>query len=239
MASPILDRWQSDDGAVTLLLGDCLQILPTLEGIDAVVTDPPYGIDVKTTHHTSGRNRISPGRDWPKVKGDDQPFDPVPWLGFSTVLLWGGNHYAEKLPIGRRWLVWDKRDGTGSDDGADCEFAWSSIPGPSRLIRHLWRGYFRATEKRDRWHPTQKPIVVMEWCLDQSRVEKHSVVLDGYMGSGTTGVACIRTGRRFIGIEIEPKYFEISKRRCIAELERFPLLEPKRKQQRELAGVCA
>jgi DNA modification methylase len=95
----------------------------------------------------------------------------------------------------------------------------------------MWAGYQRDSEIGEgSIHPTQKPIKLMEWCLRFV----DGTVADPYMGSGTTGVACIRTGRRFIGIEIEPSYFEIAKRRCIAELERFPLLEPKPKKQMEL-----
>jgi site-specific DNA-methyltransferase (adenine-specific)/modification methylase len=122
-----------------------------------------------------------------------------------------------------------------SNDQADCEHAWTNLGGPSRLYSHKWNGMIRGGEegKVRRVHPMQKPVALMRWCVEMTHGE---TVLDPYMGSGTTGVACVRLGRRFIGIELEPKYFAIAKRRIQDELKKVAFLEPKkpRESQRTL-----
>jgi site-specific DNA-methyltransferase (adenine-specific) len=203
-------------GDARLYLGDCREILPTLRGvIDAVVSDPPYGIGF--VHSGKGgclaRSTSFGGI---AIRGDDEPFDPSPWLNFPTVVLFGANHFADKLPPSSNWLVWDKRDGVCSNDQADCEMAWTNLGGPARLTRHLWNGMLKASERGvSRVHPTQKPVAVMEWVLNQT-TNPGDLVLDPYCGSGTTGVACIKTGRRFVGIEIDEKYFDTAVRRITA-----------------------
>lgn len=197
---------------VTLYLGDCREILPTLGRVDAVVTDPPYGIGYV---HGDGGGKLARSTVFNRVAviGDDQPFDPAPWLAFPRVVLFGANHFADRLPPSSSWLVWDKRDGVCSNDQADCEMAWTNAGGPARLTRHLWNGMLKASEKGEsRVHPTQKPIAVMEWALRQV-AQPGSTVLDPYMGSGTTGVAAIRLGHPFIGIEMHEPYFDIACRR--------------------------
>jgi DNA modification methylase len=125
------------------------------------------------------------------------------------------------------WLVWDK--GQRKFSLADAELAWTNQKKATRICT-LTRGEM-ATE--DRMHPTQKPIRLMIWTLDRIDA-KGGVFVDPFMGSGTTGVACIRTQRRFIGIEIERKYWEIAVERCKRELGRFPLFEQTRPKQTEL-----
>lgn len=200
----------------TLYLGDCLDILPTLGKVDAVVTDPPYGIGY--SHGVWGGCLAGATRfDHHPITGDSEPFDPAPFLGYGQVVMFGGNHYADRLPPSPCWLVWDKRDGIGSNDQADCEMAWTNFDRPARLKRHLWNGMLKASERGEpRVHPTQKPIEVMAWCV--GLVDSGATVLDPFMGSGTTGVACARTGRDFIGIEIGPGYFEIAVKRIKAAL---------------------
>lgn len=198
-------------GNATLYCGDCLEILPTLPKVDAVVTDPPYGIGYV---HGDGGGRLARSTVFNRVKivGDNTPLDPSPFLCAPRVVLFGANHYADRLPASPCWLVWDKRDGICSNDQADCEMAWTNMQGPARLIRHLWNGMLKDSERGvSREHPTQKPVAVMEWVLRQ--VGDTSAVLDPFMGSGTTGVACMNLGRKFIGIEIEPRYFDIACRR--------------------------
>lgn len=205
-------------GDATLYLGDCREILPTLGPLSdiALVSDPPYGINYRKgaggstlpTGRPSSNRRIE--RMFEAVTGDDEPFDPAPWLQFEQTILWGANHYSDKLPTSSSWLVWDKRDGMVSNSFADCELAWSNLKGPARLKRYLWNGICRAGEKEPRVHPTQKPVSVMLWCIS---LTTKKTILEPYMGSGTTGVAALQAGRRFIGIEIEPKYFDIACRR--------------------------
>ncbi len=211
---------------ITLYCGDSRRILPMLRcpnttycleacdgrcGLEAaaLVADPPYGIG----YVASGSGRGLPARrNTGPVFGDDEPFDPVPFLGFSSVLLWGANHYAQRLPPGR-WLAWDKLNGFRSFDSySDVEFAWSSIPGASRIFRYLWKGLLKDGERDgNRQHPTAKPVALMRWCIEQSG--EAPLILDPFAGSGPTLVAAKNLGRRAIGIEIEPKYCEIAVKR--------------------------
>jgi site-specific DNA-methyltransferase (adenine-specific) len=212
-------EWISDCGTVRLICGDCLEVLPTLEGVDAVITDPPYGI-------------FAHGGKWGHKS--DLQWDKSPATGIEEIvhygrdaIVWGGNYFP--LPPSRGWLVWHKRDSVPS--AADVELAWTSLDMNARLIDQT----IAATNAERCGHPTQKPLRVMLFSL--SFLPVANTILDPFMGSGTTGVACVRTGRKFIGIEKEPHYFEIAKRRIIDELNRFPLLEPKQApQQLELAG---
>lgn len=198
--------------------GDCLDLLRSIPSgtVDAVITDPPYGIGIIGTRAvTLGTSKSCKSNVYAPVHGDDRPFDPSVWVGFADIVcLWGANHFGDKLPSSSSWLVWDKREGGKSDDWADCELAWTNTGGPARLFNHLWRGMIRASEQDERrCHPTQKPVALMRWCLDMAGVPVGATVLDPYMGVGSTGVACLQTGRKFIGFEIDPGYCEIARRR--------------------------
>lgn len=196
---------------VTLYLGDCREILPTLGKVDAVVTDPPYGIGYA---HGEEKSRFATRFADVAIVGDDEPFDPRFLLKAARfIVLFGANHFADKLPAESGWIVWDKRCGKGQNDQADCELAWTNSGRVARVINHFWSGFSKASEvgvARD--HPTQKPIEVMKRCIEHVPPPALSI-LDPFMGSGTTGVAAVKLGRKFIGIEIEPKYFDIACRR--------------------------
>ena len=195
-----------------LYLGDCREIISSLSEVDSLVSDPPYGISYQKGVGGRGKHTV---RNTEAIEGDAEPFDPSPFLDFSDVILWGGNHFAARLPHGR-WLAWDKLAGMPEFDSfSDVEFAWRKGRGKDRIFSHMWKGICKASEKgqgKERWHPTQKPIALMQWCVEMVP----GTILDPFMGSGTTGVACARLGRKFIGIEIEPKYFEIACRRIEA-----------------------
>lgn len=199
-------------GNATLYLGDCREIAPTLAGVTAVVTDPPYGMDWNTdSKRFSGGNRSEirgDGRDdYEAIAGDSEPFDPTIWLEYPKVVMWGSNHYARQLPKGTT-LVWIKKaDHLFGTFLSDCEIGWmkgghgvyahrEQFPPPSRMAEN-----FGQTA-----HPTQKPIGLMTWCLQRAKVA--GLVLDPFMGSGTTGLACHRLGLPFVGIEVQEKYFE-------------------------------
>lgn len=207
-------------GNATMYLGDCAELLPSLDRSHALISDPPYGIKTDTKR-SSRASRLSKGglpTEWAPyapVIGDDRPFRPEPLLDFKQVVLWGANHYCDKLPGAPHWLVWDKREGTTPDANADCELAWTNLRGPARIFHHLWRGLCRRGEEnvaagREAWrlHPTQKPVALMSWCIAQAGTP--AIVVDPYMGSGSTGVAAVRLGLRFIGVEIDEAYFNIA-----------------------------
>ena len=195
-------------GDATLYLGDCLEILPTLPKVDAVITDPPYGIGEARKDHAS-RNKLCGSPAYERSAWDDAPASAAAISlireSSRTQVIFGGNYFA--LPPAKCWLVWDKLN--GENDFADAELAWTNIDGAVRLTRHRWAGILRDSERdQERVHPTQKPVVVMQWAIEKARMP--ALVCDPFMGSGTTGVACANLGRKFIGIEIEPKYFDIA-----------------------------
>lgn len=204
-------------GGQRLILGDCKLIAPTIGGIDAIVSDPPYGINY--VHGAEKRKFASRHNERPIV-GDDEPFDPSPWLDWPCIL-WGANHFSARLPGHGRWLIWDKRDGVGFNDQSDVEIAWMSGPrAADRIFSHLWSGWTKASERGvPRIHPTQKPIAVMEWCL--GFFPKAKTILDPFMGSASTLVACKRLGISGIGIEIDPQFYDDACRR-VDEATRQP-----------------
>ena len=204
------------DDARTIYHGDCREILPLLPKVDLVLTDPPYGIGYS---HGKGGGKLAASTkfDHHPIAGDDKPFDPSPWLDYPSVILWGANHYASRLPDSPFWLIWDKRDGVCSNDQADCEMAWVKGRGNARVFRHLWNGMLKASERGvPRDHPTQKPEALMRWCLGFFPDAK--TILDPFMGSGTTLRAAKDLGRKAIGIELEEKYCEIAARRMAQEV---------------------
>ncbi len=176
-----------------------------------MVSDPPYGIAYAKGSGGKGKHTV---RNTETIAGDAEPFDPAPWIDFADVILWGANHFAARLPHGR-WIAWDKLAGMEAFDSfSDVEFAWHKGRGKDRIFSHLWKGICKASEKgigKERYHPTQKPIALMEFCIRQC--SDAGTIIDPYMGSGTTGVACANLGRAFIGCEIEPRYFDIACRR--------------------------
>lgn len=219
-------------GNCRLILGDCREILPSLGKVDAVVTDPPYGQHYKVNTFFSGgtretavvqRNgtklRVRPNI-YDSIVGDDGPFDPTPFMDLAPELLfWGAHKFADRLPIGS-WLVWDKVPTGKIRDQGDGEAAWLNRQQPLRIFRLLWDGLcvgvgarHEVTAGQQRYHPAQKPEALMVWCLGFIH---GTTIFDPFMGSGTTGVACVKLGRKFIGIEIDPKYFDIACRRIEA-----------------------
>lgn len=199
-------------GQVRLINADCREVLPTLGKVDAVVSDPPYGMNWNTNSsrfsggEPSSAAKRGRGRDdWGSIILDDKPFDPAPWLSFPDVILWGSNHYAARLPVGTT-LVWIKRfDPAFGTFLSDAEVAW--MKGGHGV--YCKRDTSLCEHTQERHHPTQKPLGIMSWCVQKTS----GIIIDPFMGSGTTGVAAVQFGRKFIGIEIEPKYFDIACKR--------------------------
>lgn len=199
---------------VQLHCGDCLDILPTLGKVDAVVTDAPYGLGYDASRSTQqGIQRFG------KIAGDDGPFDVTPFLGFPDILAWCRPQLTTGVPIGLgAWYAWDKVTKNGLKVRiAECEYAWHKKATKTRAFRHLWSGAYRASEAGQKAiHPTQKPIALMRWCLELMGLKPGSTILDPYMGSGTTGVAAVELGFNFVGIELDPQHFATAQRRISA-----------------------
>lgn len=228
---------------VTLYLGDSREIVPTLQPPAAVISDPPYGMKAGTdSHRFSGgaeghRQRRKEGRKWAAVIGDDVEFDPTHLLAVAPiVLLWGLNHFPRGLTAGTA-LIWLKR----SDDAlgsflSDGEIAWLNRGRGVYGFRDF-SGHAEAS-RGERFHPTQKPVALMEWCIERAKVPAGGVICDPYMGSGSTGVAAVRNGFGFIGCEIEPLYFDSACKRIADELRRPRLFaEPIAKPVQEALAI--
>ena len=190
-------------GRATLYLGDCRDILPTLGKVDAVVTDPPYGLGDKLSTGASGgwsKLHVKGGHDWDQAIPENIP--AVVAAG-TDAIIWGGNYFA--LPPRRGWLLWDKivRKWTSGH----AEMAWTTIDQPVRAFNYA----FGELANEGKEHPTQKPLPLMKWCI--GFLPAAQTILDPFMGSGTTGVAAVQMGRDFIGVEREERYFDIACRR--------------------------
>lgn len=183
-------------GLATLYLADCMDVLPTLPAMDAVITDPPYGIGIAA-------NPVRQKHD--KQTWDDAPATPAVIQAILNAapiqIIWGGNYFG--LPASQGFLVWDKvqpEDLTLSM----CEYAWTNLQQPAKLFRRHVASYPKE-------HPTQKPVELMRWCVERAGMP--ATILDPMMGAGTTGVAAVGLGKAFFGIERHEPYFEIACRR--------------------------
>lgn len=219
-------------GDATLYCGDMMDVIerlmvPSRPGLatrsivaDAIVTDPPYGIGEAAGKNKS-RGKIATAKDYGDLAWDDAPCsaDQIAIMRERSIhqIIFGGNYFD--LPPSSCWLVWDKQN--GDNDFADCELAWTNLKRAVRQIQWRWNGMIRQKTPGGfddtRVHPTQKPVGMMAWCIDQLPLknvtailhdEGKPIILDPFMGSGTTGIAALRAGFRFIGIEREPSYFE-------------------------------
>lgn len=188
-------------GDCTLYNADCLELLPLLGKVDAVVTDPPYGLG---DWNNRGTNALRPF-DSEFTQAWDKPITRAHieaiFNASKKQILWGGNYYSDLLPRTKQMLVWNKQ--IRGMHFNDCELAWCSG----------WREASRVfdyspSRMEPKQHQTQKPLALMEWCL--GFISDAETILDPFMGSGTTGVACVKLGRKFIGIEIDKGYFDIA-----------------------------
>jgi DNA modification methylase len=219
-------------GNATLHLADCAEVISLVKA-DLLLTDPPYGIGESSKRNASRGKPFGSRVDGKNTKGTYVPYVDYGFYWWDQSppsveqiaaciaaakhsILWGGNYFG--LPAASKWLVWDKEN---SGDFADCELAWTNLPGAVRIFRHMWNGMLRASERNTpRVHPTQKPVALMDWCINQAdyKTSKDGTVaigsvqsvFDPFMGSGTTGVACANMGKSFVGVEREPRYFEIA-----------------------------
>lgn len=204
--------FETPDGRIVIYHGDCRVVLPTLtDPVDLVLTDPPYGMrwDGRITRGPNGTGKAGPTRHFgTTIHGDDERFDPAPLLAFPRVIVWGFHHFNDRLPSGSV-LVWLKRydDGFGSFL-SDADLAW--MKGGCGV--YCRRDVSLQGSSSSRNHPTEKPVSLMRWCIERSG-STDGVILDPFMGSGTTLRAAMDLGRRAIGIELEERYCEIAARR--------------------------
>ncbi len=237
-AEELQQKWKVERGQIweigrhRLMCGDCtdradVEALMQGEKVGAVVTDPPYGMNLDTDWSdcigSIGRKNNTRGNKYDQVIGDDKPFDPSHLFEFfgktKEIFLFGADYYAERIPKrgDGSWLAWDKRKESQADAiGAEFELIWSKAKHKRRILRHDWFGFLSSesgAEARNRQHPTQKPValiadIIQQWALDEG------IVIDPYLGAGATMVAAEQLDRVCYGLEIEPKY-------CAVILERM------------------
>lgn len=207
------------DASCTLWHGRCEDVLPMLTG-DVLVTDPPYGIGYRTP--PSPRR---PKSNWSLI-GDAEPFDPSHLLTWQRAVIFGANHFAERLPSSPGWIVWDKRYGMPSNDQSDAELAWTNILSSVRIIRCIWNGggsLLAENGPARAIHPTQKPIKLLRAVIALVSTPGE-VIVDPYAGTGTTLAAAKSLGRCAVGVEIEERYCEIAATRlCQGVLDLEPV----------------
>lgn len=223
-------------GNATLYLGDCLRVLSDFhtKSVDAVITDPPYGIDIAKTANIGGSKPFgnSNGKvieaknykisDWDSIIPDKRIFTQIDRIG-NKQAIFGANHIGFMKPSSC-WLVWDK---CNTGNFADCELVYTNLNKSVKRLKFRWNGMLQENmkDKEIREHPTQKPVKVMEWVIDQCDLKSDSLIVDPFMGSGTTGVAAWNLGHRFIGVEKDPEYFDIACRRIETAQKQLRLFE--------------
>lgn len=220
-------------GDATLYQADCAELLPTLGRFDAVITDPPYGIN-ENSKKVASRGKLAAAKDYGVFDWDTAPpsSELIDALRDSSQYqaFFGGNYFT--LPPSSCWLVWDKLN--GDNDFADCELCWTNWPKAVRRLQWRWNGMIRQGNE-ERHHPTQKPLEVMKWVI--GLCPKAETILDSFMGSGTTGVAAIQLGRKFTGIESDAGYFAIACKHIEQAYAQGQLFEPERAKQVQEALV--
>lgn len=207
------------DDFVTIYHGDCREILPTLGRFDLLLTDPPYGIGQDKGmgsggYSFGGKKRTARGYagGWDKSTPDDETLT-LCLAASTTQIIWGGNYMAAMLSQQPKWLVWDKQQTMPTY--SDAELAWTTLPGASvKMFRQCGAGLM-AVEK-ERFHPTQKPVALMQWCIGLAG--DVSTIIDPFAGSGTTGRAAKDLGKQCVLIEREEAYCEIAAKRMAQEV---------------------
>lgn len=208
------------DGRIVAINADCQEVMAEIgdKEVDLILTDPPYGINMDGGNvGYKGLNNFEK-KDWDKERPKKLIFDKLFRVGKNQII-WGGNYFADYLPPSRCYIVWDKGEGFYSRTYAECEIAYSSFDKNARIFKHdpLSKGDYKG-----KIHPTQKPVALMIWCLNNYSKE-NDLVFDAFSGSFTTAIACIRTKRRFIGCELDKEYFEKACERIDTELKQLTL----------------
>lgn len=242
--APDFEKVELAGGRAVLYRGDCRELLAAgLLKNDAIVSDPPYGIGFQHSGKGHGGviNTVKAERNLGPIFGDDEHFNPLPWISIAPVdgtgqpriVLWGADHFRTRLPCYGTLLAWDKHLGQAGDDSfCDCEWAWVGKKVKREVFRYLWKGVVCKINAEDisptkggkghgatrfaRVHVSQKPVALMRWCIQKLKPPPGCVILDPYMGSGTTGIAALSLGMKFTGVEIDSAHFETSRARIEA-----------------------
>ena len=194
---------------------DAIQKLTEGQAPDFVFTDPPYGVAVVKDGMVGADFGVAKKGNYKPIIGDEttdtaiEAYNACVAIGAKKIVLWGGNYFSDKLPPSSCWLVWDKRGDSGIvNTFADCELAWTNMTSPARVHKQLWNGMIREGERDKRVHPTQKPVALCEWGIS-NYTDKNASVLDLFLGSGSTLMACEKTNRKCFGMEMSPDYCDV------------------------------
>lgn len=196
---------------------------------EAIVADPPYGIGYRVNARPPRGAKLKGIAETATapvalIHGDDTPFDPRPWLAARKIALFGANHFHARLPVGGKWIVWDKRRELKPNSHSDAELIWTNVPGADRIHRQLWSGIVREGEENcsrsRKLHPNQKPVALLAFILRQLGVTPGQTIADPFMGSGSTGIAALRAGCRFVGCEIDQRHYATAVARIKAEFRK-------------------
>jgi DNA modification methylase len=194
---------------------DAIEKLTEKQSIDMVFTDPPYGVAVVKDGMVGADFGVAKKGNYKPIIGDEttdtaiEAYNACVAIGAKKIVLWGGNYFSNKLPPSSCWLVWDKRGDSGIvNTFADCELAWTNMTSPARVHKQLWNGMIREGEKDKRVHPTQKPVALCEWGIT-NYTDKDASILDLFLGSGSTLMACEKTNRKCFGMEMSPDYCDV------------------------------
>jgi DNA modification methylase len=194
---------------------DAVQKLMDGNAVDMVFTDPPYGVAVVKDGMVGADFGVAKKGNYKPIIGDEttdtaiEAYNACVSIGAKKIVLWGGNYFSNKLPPSSCWLVWDKRGDSGIvNTFADCELAWTNMTSPARVHKQLWNGMIREGEKDKRVHPTQKPVALCEWGIT-NYTDKDASILDLFLGSGSTLMACEKTNRKCFGMEMSPDYCDV------------------------------
>lgn len=223
-------------GDAVLYQGEVLQVLPLMPFADLVIADPPYGIGESGRKNLS-RERLAKPRDYGNYEWDDKTPDAEEMAlciaAGRQCIVWGANHIG--MPPASKWLCWDKLN---SGDFADCELAWTNLPGAVRIFRHMWNGMLRDSERdTPRVHPTQKPIALMGWCIEQAGKPKS--IGEPWMGSAPAGCAAMALGLPYWGIERDPRNFDIACKRIEQAHAQGQLFAPEQPKQEQMTLEAA
>lgn len=213
---PLPNWWPYDKPYVIM---DCLEGMHQLpdQCVDLIVADPPYGIGEASKNHLSrgrhsfggNRQQLGPAKDYGHYEWDNKRITKDFFIEMIRIskhqIIFGGNYYTDYLPPTSSWIVWDKDN--GNNDFADCELAWTSHKKAVRLFKWRWHGMLQEdmSNKELRVHPTQKPLALFKWILSKYS-QKGSIILDPFLGSGTTLEACVQTRRMGLGFDLNPDY---------------------------------